>query len=871
MNSKRLAIAVMGTAFASTMVSAHLPSANDASLQFGRQGNFEMNMGRSARNVSESDFSNHGAWDASKTYKGSYAIGFGDTVSHGEWNGKKLWWWAKFAADGTHTPGEFAPNGGTSPWILINSISAQANGTPTFEWKGWNGQLEQSMGNGLAAEVPTWRDGAEGAYSFTHDDIGAIPFDVGVQPAWDLADDYPDIRQGWGIYVEQMSSDEWEKATAMVRDGYEMFNHSMDHSTSAEGWQWFYPNKPVPTHDPAIPIQIRGLTVEGVWKVRLENAASFLDGTKHASTGSHEFDFSSPQSIDTADGGKTTDGSKSGPATGSNPVAPHVIGLTKEWENDDNATAVFYNDYVEITAPVYWDGLSPESDMPVTVKIIDPSIEKITIPGTNQELYVKYTKKDFSEGDDKYATVENEGVLIASASGWYDLGPLLTDYTNWYNGYFVKKTEYNTAGGQLTYIDQGRPGFVAKVQTSIGWSDAEYKLNMKDANDSINTNIYEKIGSTGEFFRQGKRSEYYGYPLDIYSEDTHKKLVGFDIPAARGGAKSGKPMPGDFFHPYRIDFDAFMIVKKAWTADSKGEGWVYPDNPHVLLGLNEMADKIIENNGYMIREFHSVATSAMNDSWHNGDDSDYNSWDVNSSGAGLGGWWGGITQGQLIEHYNYLQGLIDARKLVVYTPSEAVKYRITANSVSGATVVPANEANNYTLTVATSEDPGAMYHEEISVLVSFPSAVKSVGITYNTVDAAWGEKPRRAPRRMNGSAENGGTVWSVSVNPFLGAANVVGNGTFVVGIENGITTAAVAKAAFSGINNGRVQLSLPAGNFTAQLFNAQGRIVGQADVISNNGLVNTNLSTSNLGTGIYYLNVTANGAQVMSASKIMIQ
>ena len=121
---------------------AHLPTSYDASLRYGRTGfNARSQLDR-ARSVV---YRNKGEWSADSSYLGDFAIGQGDTVSHGTWpandpNGRKLWWWAKFAASGADRPGT-AKEGGTSAWVLVNSLSATETGNPNYRWRGWNGDI----------------------------------------------------------------------------------------------------------------------------------------------------------------------------------------------------------------------------------------------------------------------------------------------------------------------------------------------------------------------------------------------------------------------------------------------------------------------------------------------------------------------------------------------------------------------------------------------------------------------------------------------------------------------------------------------------------------------------------------------------------
>lgn len=896
MNSRRVLITVLAVVSTAGVLHAHLPSKNDARFFMGQRPTGSLTMSRAE---AVDTFKVHGEWDPNKTYRGDYTIAKGDTVSYGEFNGKKLWWWAKFYAKGENfKPGFFAPEGGTSPWVLVNSLSAVDDGKVEYQWRGWNGDM-QNM-SGLKAEIPTWRDGAEGAYSFTHDDIGAMPFEISVKPGWDVAKEFPDIKQCWGIFVEKMNPEDWGHARDMIVEGHEMFNHSMKHTSAADQWQWFYPGQTVPTHDPAIPEAIRGLEVVGTW-------------------------------------GDPTQGPDYGP------------------NKEKNYVKVFESPLVAIKSSTYWSQNAPSAEVPGTVLennhtvitpevYAKPGVEIIELP-TGQKQYVKYTYRDQSgEGN-------NEGYIAATGATWleaaqvekyggqlwvpnipysdaepvevnwgntwtfargsivsykekvyvvavdtlktlpvdeqgvvsneytelanYDPSNPILDTTGQYVGPKWSSTTAVPAENWSVEIEKGSPGFVAKVFCVEKWKPAEYKENIQDANKIINENLYEKIVTAGEHFRKGKRCEYYGYPFDAYSEVTHDSLEQNGFVGARGGAKSGRPIPGDFFHPYRIDFDAFYITEPDWDVTKAGGKYIFPDNPHVLLGANQMVDLIVESKGYMIREFHAVCDIPEGEWFDMPVPSE--EWPINSSARKRGGWWGGITTDQLREHYQYVQKYIDQRKITVYTVGEVTKYRMTANACENAKIT--QDGSNYTLTVnIKSSESGlkAKYHDEISVIVSLNEAVEKLGVNYKTVDPEWGISPRRRPRKM----DTAGKVWSVSINPFLGAAELVPNGEWNgQGVEYDKTTAvsgakviSSVKAGFAGINNDNIVLSLPCGTFKAALYSASGRKINSVTVTSSMGKIRTGLSTKGIANGVYFLAVTdLKGAAVMPTAKIAVK
>jgi len=200
---------------------------------------------------------------------------------------------------------------------------------------------------------------------------------------------------------------------------------------------------------------------------------------------------------------------------------------------------------------------------------------------------------------------------------------------------------------------------------------------------------------------------------------------------------------------------------------------------------------------------------------------------------------------------------------------------MTANATSGASVT--KDGANYTLTCTTTEDIPAKYRDEITVMVSLDQAVDSLGVNYKTVDADWGMSPRRKPRKMDAT----GNIWSVSINPFLGAATIVPNGDWngqgteltegqIIGVGGAIVKGGIT-AAFAGIRNNEISLRLPEGAYSVELFSAIGRKVGVSTVNAAAGIVRTGIATENLGAGVYYLNVKSKGVQVMPATKILIK
>ena len=85
------------------------------------------------------------------------------------------------------------------------------------------------------------------------------------------------------------------------------------------------------------------------------------------------------------------------------------------------------------------------------------------------------------------------------------------------------------------------------------------------------------------------------------------------------------------------------------------------------------------------------------------------------------------------------------------------------------------------------------------------------------------------------------------------------NGTSITQTTNRTPTS----FSFAGIHDGQINLQLQAGNYTAELYNLQGRLVGRASINAINGVNASGLRTDNLPSGIFYLNVKQKGVSVL--------
>jgi hypothetical protein len=81
--------------------------------------------------------------------------------------------------------------------------------------------------------------------------------------------------------------------------------------------------------------------------------------------------------------------------------------------------------------------------------------------------------------------------------------------------------------------------------------------------------------------------------------------------------------------------------------------------------------------------------------------------------------------------------------------------------------------------------------------------------------------------------------------------------------HNFTTNRTTNTATFAGIRNGQINLNLKAGNYTAELYNLQGRIISKTNINATNGINTIGLRTDNLAKGMFVLNVKQAGTSVL--------
>ncbi len=493
-------------------------------------------------------------------------------------------------------------------------------------------------------------------------------------------------------------------------------------------------------------------------------------------------------------------------------VAP--ITITK---GTPNSQATASNALVTVTYHTGWDGL-PSDDLDTLAKFprtITPAadVTPVTLPASGYTVYVKYTTVDSVNG-------ANVGQVAAVDPMWSDAA------------------DGTTLGLKVFCV----PGWFNRDQ-------AQQDSNTTIAKKFIDDSVYKAIqgdavkypGGLGQYFAPHKLCEFYIYPYDAYSEKTHQALSNAQFLSARGGGKSGKPTFCDFYHPYRLDYDAFYLCNGDTTALFGGTG--LKANPNQLLSLDGMLTDIIKAHGYMIRELHAVLD--VGSSWM----------DVNDETKG--GYWGGIPKDLYTHHLQELTSLINNDSLVVYTATEAVKYRATGNNCTAATLTK-TDSKHYHLSVTATPLADPRYIDEISVICKFDAPHDSLNAIYTTPDATWGAHPYQLPRKLPGD----GSAWSIQLNPFVaGGIDIVLDTTWtgpVVGIKKGdLALANVEAMKHVEFRNGIVKATVPTGKYQISMVDLAGRQVGKAvyGTAASTGLITANMNVASLAKGFYVLNL----------------
>lgn len=228
-----LMIALIGTCFA--LYSHTVLNGQARSIRAGSQpGWFDESQTPSSRTYQPG--TRYDAWQKGKNYDKD------DIVKHGAYLGIDLHWKAKWSMGGNDEPGMIPDSGGTSGWAILNTKDPDSNA----DWEGCDDEPSRAT----TVCIPTWMDGAKGAYSIISDDLGALPREA-YERIWKYAKEVNDkeyvnfnrynaIRVAFGVQVNEATEGDWKAMREQVLAGHEMLCHSYDHTSAAHQWLWFY-------------------------------------------------------------------------------------------------------------------------------------------------------------------------------------------------------------------------------------------------------------------------------------------------------------------------------------------------------------------------------------------------------------------------------------------------------------------------------------------------------------------------------------------------------------------------------------------------------------------------------------------------------
>lgn len=219
-----------------------------------------------------------------KPHVNCWCSGFnaGKIVKHKEFNGTPLYWKTSYWAAHDEVPGDWVDSGGTSAWEMLNTMSIHTE--EEYKWVGWNSgckkfkiykpkgthditlELDGTWGDqldkkGPGVYVPTWRDGAEAAYSMILDEFGKNSYEEYYEPALEVAQEYPEINFGLGTIAGKMDDTEWKMARVMAEEGLEILNSGYDTQTAYPMYSWFYENDTLPMGSDLIIPELQNLVV----------------------------------------------------------------------------------------------------------------------------------------------------------------------------------------------------------------------------------------------------------------------------------------------------------------------------------------------------------------------------------------------------------------------------------------------------------------------------------------------------------------------------------------------------------------------------------------------------------------------------------
>lgn len=484
---------------------------------------------------------------------------------------------------------------------------------------------------------------------------------------------------------------------------------------------------------------------------------------------------------------------------------------------------------------------------------------------TAYPYYKSFFINDTLPSGDSLIPLPLQNLVVGAPDAVYELITVSIPYLSFKSGavadtqfiektFYVRDYEYNVVNGAglnrgfikpngLEWNEKKDKNETAlKLQCTPGWFTlGESEGHIVTARDMINRNVYDKVDSSGEV-----RCDYFVYNRDHYSNETHDSLIAAGYVGAKGGSNRGILTPGDFYDPFRTHFDNFYMKDVEAMK-------VYPDNPYMWFSLQGLVDNLIKSKGYMTRSFAGCVDV---DSWQDTEELP-----------------GSIPKSLLAKHFRMLDEKYRNHEITVGTPSEIAKYRIMADAVRSAELSKSPNGHGYILHVEMDSIPEE-YRCDISFIVKFEERHENaLGWHYTSHEDI---RLEYEPRKM----DDEGKAWSVSFNPFHGDLyyedhTCIGEECDHVIGTNGKTAIVEHKSlrsqpVYKGMNQRRVLLALPAGDYHATIHTLSGRSVVSSRLHIKNSGGNAQLSTNGLAQGVYLLTVQ-NSEQVVLKEKLIIK
>lgn len=657
--------------------------------------------------------------------------------SYGEFQEKPLFWQAMWVPMEDDTPGVALDSGRTNPWEPVNSLSLVTG--EAYKWVGWNSGCtkysvyrdiekqevvcdsigtwgEQIEAKGPGAYVPTWRDGAEGAYALFFDGFGAMLLPD--SPNLMEASTYSWFRCALAARVYVMDDKEYEAARELVNKGFEVVNYAMNYTASTGDWNEY-------------------------------DHGSYIDS----------FSWQLP---------------------------PEICNLKVDTTLDECSTLVVKR----------WS--------------LKHDKNSIWLPDTLWEECTAYVSKDYVQDPNPDTEV---GI-------WRNIGSI----------------KANTIG--YAY-NNGVPKSVFRIKGTDAWTVDGMYVNVQSTKRILDSLIYQHVDVWNKSAHpEGFLTQYFVYPFESFSTEMHSYLYDNGYIGARGGGRRGVPTLGDFYDPFRVNYDVYNGFASGW---SSGDEYFDPDDKYMKVGLNKLVENTVKAKGYMQR---SVTTSCDHTSLCNC---------CNHVCV-----FGSVEKHAFQWHMKYLDSLRTNHKLYIAPPSEIAKYRLMTNAATEPHLSKLNDGLGWYSMDLPMGDVSERYRDEISVIVTLEEPMDSCESRYEDDQKV---APRYQPRKM----DEKGYSWSISFNPFEG--RVLFGPPIKAGVKSGLLGKNM-QVFVQHMSANKISLLLPKGDFTAELLSPLGKVIHEKSITSQGG--RSILPISGLGRGICFLRIKSK-KQVLLLQKLLIQ